>query len=41
MSDIVERLEAEREARAIDPMRPVNPLLRDAAAEITSLRAAE
>lgn len=37
--DILERIEAEREARAVDPMRPANPLLREAADEIASLRA--
>lgn len=38
-TDIVERIEAERTARAEDPLRPANPLLREAAAEITKLRA--
>lgn len=38
-ADIVERIEAERTARADDPLRPANPLLREAAAEITKLRA--
>lgn len=38
-ADIVERIDAERTARADDPMRPANPLLREAAAEITKLRA--
>lgn len=29
--DIVDRIDAERTARACDPMRPANPLLREAA----------
>jgi len=40
MTDILDRIEAERDARAIDPMRPVNPLLREAAEEIRRLRKA-
>jgi hypothetical protein len=39
MIDIVERIEAEREARAVDPMRPANPILADAKDEIVRLRA--
>jgi hypothetical protein len=39
MIDIVERIEAERAARAVDPMRPANPILADAKDEIVRLRA--
>jgi len=38
MTDILERIEAERDARAIDPTRPANPILREAAEEIKRLR---
>lgn len=38
MTDILERIEAERDARVIDPMRPANPILREAAEEIRNLR---
>jgi len=34
----LERIEAERDARAIDPTRPANPILREAAEEIKRLR---
>jgi len=37
-ADIVERIEAERTARASDPLRPANPLLAEAKAEIEHLR---